>query len=460
MIFNKKIFSLVLLHYFSAFFKIIAGDPRFFSLEHRIFSSIALVNGAANLFGSANYLKGINALLQMNFSPAAVLFAIHFISGLVLLSLYTISRFQNHYRSLFLPCILTIFVFLSINVLFNGASKGGAHYFFITAVLIAVILAPGKLYLVFSFFIGIFTVALMFWIEREHPELIHPFADRKARLADVQGAFIFMQVLNGFLVLILRRHFNEEREKSESLLLNILPEPVANELKQSDRVRPVHYQYATVLFTDFVEFTRFAENFSPNELIKELDACFREFDQIVKKYSLEKIKTIGDSYMTAGGLPEANTTNPIDATLAAIEMREYMNLCQENHQKLGRDYWKIRIGIHTGQLVAGVIGEKKFAYDIWGDTVNTASRMESSGMASKINVSAETYKDIKDLFLCTYRGKIQAKNKGMISMYFVERIHPEYSQDAHGRIPNDSFWEIYNKIGSGVHSPSIPLIEK
>ena len=458
--FNRKKFAYIFLHYLSVFFKIIAGDPRFVSLEHRIFSSLALVNGAANLFGSLNYLGGSKELLQMNLSQDAVLLSIHFVSGVFLLLLYTISRIQKHYRVLFLPCILTIFAFLLINVLFNGGSEGGAHYFLITAVLIAVILSPNNSAIIFSFMIGLSTAALMFWIESEHPEFIQPFADRKARLADVKGAFLFMQALNGLLVLILRRHFNEEREKSESLLLNILPAPVADELKKSDRVRPVHYQYSTVLFTDFVEFTRFAENYTPNELIAELDGCFREFDQIIKRHGLEKIKTIGDSYMAAGGLPETNRTNPIDATLAAIKMIEYMELCQMNHEKLGREYWKIRIGIHTGQLVAGVIGEKKFAYDVWGDTVNTASRMESSGAASKINISAETYKDIKDIFLCTYRGKVQAKNKGMITMYFVEGIRPEYSQDSLGKIPNDTFWQIYHKKTKSRNSSTPSVAEK
>ena len=458
---NRKKFTHILLHYLGVFFRIIAGDPRFISLEHRIFSSLALINGAANLFGSLNYLRGAKELLQMNLSQDAVLLAIHFISGAFLLLLYAISRVQKNYRLLFLPCILTIFAFLLVNVLFNGGSEGGAHYFLITAVIIAVILSPNNSAIIFSFVIGLATAAFMFWIENNHPELIHPFADRKARLADVQGAFLFMQVLNGLLVLILRRHFNEEREKSESLLLNILPAPVADELKKSDRVRPVHYPYATVLFTDFVEFTRFAENYTPNELLEELDGCFREFDQVIKRHGLEKIKTIGDSYMAAGGLPETNTTNPIDAALAAIKMIEYMDLCQMNHEKLGKEYWKIRIGIHTGPLVAGVIGEEKFAYDVWGDTVNTASRMESSGAASKINISAETYKDIKDMFLCTYRGKVQAKNKGMIAMYFVERIHPEYSQDSLGKTPNDSFWQTYHKkTKSSIDSSTLFATDK
>jgi class 3 adenylate cyclase/tetratricopeptide (TPR) repeat protein len=211
-----------------------------------------------------------------------------------------------------------------------------------------------------------------------------------------------------------------EQEKSDRLLLNILPEHTANELKEKGRAVPKQYSMVTVLFTDFVGFTKVAERLTPEELILELDHCFMEFDRIIGNHNLEKIKTIGDAYMCAGGIPVANNTNPQDAVEAALEIKAFMDKTREERRKNGSDYWELRIGIHTGEVVAGVVGKKKFAYDIWGDAVNTASRMESSGEAGKVNISGSTYQFIKEDFTCTYRGKVYAKNKGEIDMYFVE----------------------------------------
>jgi class 3 adenylate cyclase len=158
----------------------------------------------------------------------------------------------------------------------------------------------------------------------------------------------------------------------------------------------------------------------PEEIVAELDYCFLAFDEIIDKYGLEKIKTIGDSYMCAGGLPIANETNPIDTVLAALEIRSFMQKWHAQRVAEGKEAWHIRIGIHTGELVAGVVGKKKFAYDIWGDAVNIASRMESNSDADKINISATTYEFVKDNFQCTYRGELPVKNVGEVAMYFVE----------------------------------------
>jgi len=211
-----------------------------------------------------------------------------------------------------------------------------------------------------------------------------------------------------------------EREKSEKLLLNILPEETAAELKEKGYASPRQYDKVTVLFTDFVGFTMVSEKMTPQELVKELDSCFLEFDKIVDKHNLEKIKTIGDSYMCAGGIPLANDTNPFDIISAALEIREFMDQTRIDREAKGEKYWQLRIGVHTGPVVAGVVGKNKFAYDIWGDTVNTASRMESSGEAGKVNISGSTYEIVRDNFECSYRGKVKAKNKGEIDMYFVE----------------------------------------
>jgi class 3 adenylate cyclase len=213
----------------------------------------------------------------------------------------------------------------------------------------------------------------------------------------------------------------QQKKQIEGLLLNILPEEVAEELKEKGTATPQHYELVSVLFTDFKGFTSISEKISPQEVIENLNICFLAFDEICEKYGLEKIKTIGDAYMCAGGLPVPNISNPFDVVSAGLEMQEWMANWKKEKEKKGEQAWELRLGIHTGEVIAGVIGRNKFAYDIWGDTVNTASRMESSGMEGKVNISETTYQYIKDKFQCEFRGEISAKNKGNIKMYFVEK---------------------------------------
>jgi class 3 adenylate cyclase len=212
----------------------------------------------------------------------------------------------------------------------------------------------------------------------------------------------------------------QERQKSDKLLLNILPEETAQELKEKGSANPHYYPLVSVLFTDFKGFTQIAEKLEPQQVIEELNHCFLAFDEICERNHLEKIKTIGDSYMCAGGVPVANPSNPVDCVKAGLEMQVWMENWKIEKTKNKQPVWEVRIGIHSGEVIAGVIGKNKFAYDIWGDTVNLASRMESSGEAGKVNISEATYQLVKNEFNCVFRGKIQAKNKGEVSMYFVE----------------------------------------
>ncbi|MCF8247106.1 MAG: hypothetical protein K9J37_19175 [Saprospiraceae bacterium] len=217
-----------------------------------------------------------------------------------------------------------------------------------------------------------------------------------------------------------KTEIDAERSRAEGLLLNILPDEVAAELKAQGVATPRHYDSASVLFTDFVGFTKISAMLPPGEVVQELNKFFLGFDEIVERHNLEKIKTIGDSYMAAGGLPVENRSHPQDAVAAAREMLRFVEQQNTKNAANGKPHWRIRIGIHTGEVVAGVVGSKKFAYDIWGDTVNTASRMESNGPAGEINISEATYKLVNQSFTCEYRGELEVKNKGKLGMYLVK----------------------------------------
>lgn len=213
-----------------------------------------------------------------------------------------------------------------------------------------------------------------------------------------------------------------EKKKSDELLLNILPAEVANELKASGHSKAKNYERATVLFADIKNFTGAAEKMSADKLVDEIDFYFTRFDEIVSKFKIEKIKTIGDAYLCVGGLPVPDQDNAENVVTAALEMQQFMREQKKLREQSGQIYFEIRIGIHTGPLVAGIVGLRKFAYDIWGDTVNVAARMEQHGEEGKINISGPTYDLVKEKFQCTYRGKVEAKNKGNIDMYFVEGL--------------------------------------
>jgi len=389
------------------------GDHRRYSLERRLFNTISLLNAVTNIGGAFAVL--ISQTHQF-------LLFLHLGTGILFAAFYYLSRFKNAYRVLYWPFVTVILAFLFINSLFNAGSAGGAHYYFIAALVIAIILSAGVWRTIAAFLVVGVTTAALFIVEGRHPGWITQYASPLERMLDVRSNFLFVQFLTGILVVVLTKNLNQERAKSDSLLLNILPASVAEELKANDSVSPRHYENASVLFTDFVGFTQIAEGMTPEELIAELDGCFSRFDAIARKHKLEKIKTIGDSYMAVGGVPAANSTHAIDSVRAALEIQRFMTELAEKKKTLNRPCWQLRLGIHTGPLVAGVIGREKFAYDVWGDTVNTASRLESSGVAGRINISGATYEQVKEFFDCEYRGKISAKHKGEIDMYFVNGI--------------------------------------
>ncbi len=241
-----------------------------------------------------------------------------------------------------------------------------------------------------------------------------------------------------------RRLLQIEKDKTESILRNVMPESTAEELKLKGRASARAYKTVSVLFTDFVGFTKIAEGLNPTELVNKLDVYFRKFDEIIVRNNLEKIKTIGDAYMCAGGVPVRNNTNPIDAVLAALQIQDYMLKLKNEALANETEYWELRLGINTGEVTAGVIGSERLAYDIWGATVNHAQRMENMGEVGRVTISGSTFKLVEPYFECTYRGKVKTKSKGLIEMFTVERIKPELSENGEGLVPNDRFQQIVN----------------
>lgn len=235
------------------------------------------------------------------------------------------------------------------------------------------------------------------------------------------------------------KDLQEDKEKSDNLLTNMLPDEAARELKETGRVRSMNFEMVTVLFSDFKGFTKIADRISADALIQELDKYFSEFDKIVGKYNVEKIKTIGDAYMCAGGIPKKNTTNPIEVVAVALEMQHRLSELQKELPDKS-ELWGVRIGVHTGPVIAGVVGSKKYSYDIWGDSVNVANRMESSGEVGRVNVSESTYLLIRDIFDCEYRGKVPVKGKDeKMDMYFVNGFKAMYAENPLRSLPNKEF---------------------
>ena len=216
------------------------------------------------------------------------------------------------------------------------------------------------------------------------------------------------------------RRAEQEKQRSEELLLNILPEEIARELETTGTSKAKAFTMVTVMFTDFKDFTLVSEKVSAELLVEEIHHCFSAFDSILGKYRIEKIKTIGDAYMCASGLPVSNYTHAVDMVSCAFEIHDFILERKKEKEARGEIPFDIRIGIHTGPVVAGIVGTRKYAYDIWGDTVNLASRMEQNSEAGRINISGTTYELVKNKFRCQHRGKIPTKNKGDIDMYFVE----------------------------------------
>jgi class 3 adenylate cyclase len=340
----------------------------------------------------------------------------------------------NYYRRYNLAChffnIFNLFFYLFESVAEGG--RDGVEYIFVPLCAASMLFFRSRR-VVFTYFVVTF---LFFSTAKISHRLMKPFFTWEGQHGQIFANWATMFIIL-FLIVFYFKTENErqeellekknvslgnEKQKSDNLLMNILPHDTAEELKSTGSAKSRSFEIVTVMFTDFRDFTSAAESMHPEELVAEIHGYFTMFDKITSKYNIEKIKTIGDSYMCAGGLPEKNITNPADVIMAALEIQQFMNDKKAEKQRENKLFFECRLGIHTGPVIAGIVGTKKFAYDIWGDTVNIASRMESCGLVGKVNISGGTYQYVKDQFRCSYRGKVAAKNKGEIDMYFVEGL--------------------------------------
>lgn len=232
-----------------------------------------------------------------------------------------------------------------------------------------------------------------------------------------------------------------EKAESDRLLLNILPPSIAEELMTRGRVQPRFFDSATVLLIDFAEFTRLVEAMEPANVIDQLDQHFTRFDDMIARHRLEKLKTIGDAYLAVGGVPEPNRTHPLDAALCALQILDHLTKLNRQREKVRLPAWQVRIGITTGPVIAGVVGKHKFTYDIWGNTVNTAQRVEAAADPGRISIAESAWHRLKTRFETESRGAVEVKHQGLVNMHYLNRIKPEFAADAAGLTPNDRFWK-------------------
>lgn len=239
---------------------------------------------------------------------------------------------------------------------------------------------------------------------------------------------------------IIDKQIQSSHKRTDEILKAILPEAIAEEVKANGTVIPKSFSSVSVLFCDLAGFTEISVGLTPEQLLMELDNCFSHFDKITKMHEMEKIKTIGDSYMSVSGMNESkNSIHAINAILCGIRIQEFMRKYFKSQLKKNLPAWRVRIGIHSGPVVAGILGKQRFNYDIWGDTVNTAQRMESYSETNRINVSKQTFELTKDFFEFEIRKKIFVKGKGDMEMFFVKGIKPELSLNRLGKTPNKKF---------------------
>ncbi len=373
-------------------------------------------------------------IAYFNLNYALISYFIHYDGGLwsqlplMLISIACLfgyrykSKLSFIYPFYFISCSFSI----AITVYFTGGFLSVLFSWLATTPIVALLLWNKKgaiLSIIVVILIDVLFFILYFY-DYSFPDQIKPEFQRVFYLTTNIGlalilfwiAIVFENAKDGALNKLnsALKELQAEKLRSDELLLNILPEEVAEELKEKGKAEAHYFDHVTVLFTDFANFTQASEQLQPRQLVQELHECFTAFDNIIERNGLEKIKTVGDAYLAVCGLPAADPQHAQKTVQAAIEIRDFIEKRRRNE-----NVFEIRIGIHSGSVVAGIVGIKKFAYDIWGDTVNTAARMEQNSEAGKVNISEITYELVKHDFECAYRGEVEAKGKGKMDMYFV-----------------------------------------
>ncbi len=396
----------------SSWIERLVGSPRELSLEHRLLTALSLVGVIGCMIVSP-----LNFLLHLDLTQSLVVLGY----GFVQLVFWYQLRVRRRFRAVLIPELLSsllLFIYLWVAC---GGSLGGAQYFFFAGVTVPLAVARGRARNGIIAFVGA-TVLALFTLEYLRPHwIVDPYRARNVRYIDVSASYVFAAGLLGAVVLVLKANYNDalallerERAKSEWLLHNVLPRSVSDRLKLAPGVIADRFEHATVLFADLVGFTVRAAQMPHEEVVALLNEVFSRFDALVEKHGLEKIKTIGDAYMAVAGVPDARADHADAAAAMALDMLELVRTCPE----LPRDL-ELRIGLHSGPVVAGVIGTKKFIYDLWGDTVNTASRMESHGEPGAVQVTEATYRLLHDRFELRQRGRISVKGKGELDTWFL-----------------------------------------
>ncbi|MBW7858392.1 MAG: adenylate/guanylate cyclase domain-containing protein [Leptonema sp. (in: Bacteria)] len=319
--------------------------------------------------------------------------------------------------------------------------------FILCLVIPALILPVPLLWLNILFIIiyGIFFIGLWVINFNQHTIMqLYSFQDLTSAIF-ITFVFGFLQAKTRESIYQRSKNLEAERLEADRLLLNILPESVAYELKNQGQLKPSLFENVTICFTHFVGFTQSLESQPVEDVINKLDQCFGYFDSVVQNYSLEKLKTMGDKYMFVGGLPNSNKTHAIDCCLAAVSMLNYVKKVTQTQEKQGKEFWKLSVGIASGPAVSGIVGKKKFVYDVWGQTVNIASRLEGESLENKIHISLSTKQLITEIFECQpyqIQDKIQDQiQHDKFESFIIERLKPEYSYDKEGQIPNERLLE-------------------
>lgn len=416
---------------------------------------IALFNWLPYTIADRQLLPGVRAILYLRLGLTAV--------AITLSLLHMVLRYR--YRSLICGGLLIFYLELATAII-TGLTRIRPEYmggYLLVLMVLPIVPFPAWMLLttIISSIVTFVITCAVVGVDVKNHVLRYSLQDFASTIILV---VMFILVLNK----IRRRSWAKSRT-IEKLLLNILPPSIAAELQENGFVLPRKFDFSTVVFTDFAGFTKISEYMSPEILIDELHQIFKSFDQIIEKFGLEKLKTIGDSYMYAGGIPIFKNSHVVDSILAAIAMQQFIRRRNEAYQdKQDKIFWKMRLGISSGPVMAGIVGEKKYVYDVFGSTVNLASRLESSGAVDAINISEATASAIRDFFEIEFRGEMNAKGLGLVKMYFVEGFKQDLALAGKPFEPNERFFELYTaRFGSDIralfeseHLPGPTLLSK